>query len=500
MIVFKAKTKRRRRRADYRRCPKCRRILLVVRNALLFMMLLLLAIMECWLAIATNNSGVFLVHAFSIYPKDCHIIRRSQPANVATNLMMMLHWRKGTSPPPGLPRSAFVDRATWSSRQISTTTTSTRLDMALIPLPVDVLERLVAASSYPLSGSGAPTAAQYSTYWGRTQKERYGRFVESTIVSLLGVFFSYMLSFVLGGFVATLLGTLFLFWAILSPLLKAYQRNWEFYGGRPLVDPWSVDKNNSNNGGGGMNSFFYNNDNNDKQVDPDRAGLYGALLLGRLDDVCVVEEPSAEMEYDLTEFADYRMEDDELERFTGEPYLLRVRVVSDVAATNDSDVDDNVDPSPSPPPRELQIHARLSEEYLDLERGMPVVAILLSLSTRFDRLAAITDLYVPDAACWIGDYPYLDRAEMESLLASDDVIWNALQNEGREPLRQQPQSPRKSSSFPEEFDDDDDMGQRQQSRSSSSNTTMSEYDMDDDDDRRPPPRSSSRRPRRSQTN
>jgi hypothetical protein len=466
-----------------------------------------------WLPIlASTKSGSFFVYSFSIHsPIASSRIRLSSQPNAVTPNTMMMHWRKASpSHKALLPRSSILNPTTRSSsrpRRRSTKTTlisKTRLGMALIPLPVDDLERLVAASSYPLSGSGAPTAAQYSTYWGRTQKERYGRFVESTIVSLLGVFFSYMLSFVLGGFVATILGTLFLFWAILSPLLKAYQRNWEFYGGRPLVDPWSVDKNNA---GGGMNSFFSNMNDNDKQVDPDRAGLYGALLLGRLDDVCVVEEPSAEMEYDLTEFADYRMEDDELERFTGEPYLLRVRVVSDVAKTTDDDDDDDDDDVPSqPPPRELQIHARLSEEYLDLEPGMPVVAILLSLSTRFDRLAAITDLYVPDAACWIGDYPYLDRAEMENFLAQDDAIWNALQNEGRALSRQQqPRSPRKISSsptFPEEFDDNDDdhdvdENERPQSRASSKRTT-SEYDMDDDDDR--PSSSSSERPRRSQTN
>jgi hypothetical protein len=39
----------------------------------------------------------------------------------------------------------------------------------------------------------------------------------------------------------------------------------------------------------------------------------------------------------------------------------------------------------------------------------------------------MTDILVPDAECWIGDYPYLDRAEMESLLAEDEDIWDQLQ-------------------------------------------------------------------------
>ena len=253
--------------------------------------------------------------------------------------------------------------------------------MALVPLPTEELEQLLAV--------GAPTGEQYATYWGRTPQERYGRILESSIVSFLGVFFSYFLSFVMGGFVATILGTLFFFWGILSPQFKATQRNWEFLGGRQLVDPWKTSRKGGN---------------------PDNAGLYGALYLGFVDDVCVVEKSSDTREYDLAEFQDYTMETDELEQFTGEPYLLRVRLRDSKG-------------------RELQVHTRMSEEYLDVQRCMPVVAILLSTRRKFDELAAITDLFVPDADCWIGDYPYLNRVETQSLLAQDDEIWTALEKE-----------------------------------------------------------------------
>lgn len=104
------------------------------------------------------------------------------------------------------------------------------------------------------------------------------------------------------------------------------------------------------------------------------------------------------------------MDTDELERYTGQPYLLRVECVDSTG-------------------RQLQLHARLSQEYLEVQAGQPVVGILLSTSPRFTRLAALTDLYVPAAECWIGDYPYLDRAEVESLLAEDDEIWETLQAE-----------------------------------------------------------------------
>jgi hypothetical protein len=268
-------------------------------------------------------------------------------------------------------------------RSVGTTTTTT-LPMALVPLPTDELEELLTV--------GAPTGEQYATYWGRTRSERYGRVLESSIVSFLGVFLSYFLSFVMGGFVATILGTLFLFWGILSPQLKAYQRNWEFLGGRQLVDPWT----------GGSRR--------DDGGDPDRAGLYGALYLGFLDDVCVVENAVDTREYDLAAFADYNMETDELEQYTGEPHLLRVRLRDSKG-------------------RELQVHTRMSEEYLDLLPGMPVLAILLSTRRKFDELSAISDLFVPAADCWIGDYPYLNRADVQNLLAEDDAVWQALEQE-----------------------------------------------------------------------
>jgi hypothetical protein len=251
--------------------------------------------------------------------------------------------------------------------------------MALVPLPAEDLEQLLAI--------GPPTGAQYSTYLGRTPQERYARILESSIVSFLGVFFSYFLSFVLGGLPATILGTLFFFWGILSPQFKAAQRNWELLGGRQLVDPWAVDTRNS-----------------------DHAGLYGALYLGFVDDVCVVEKSTDTREYDLSEFTDYTMESDELEQYTGDPFLLRVRLCDSKG-------------------RELQIHTRMSEEYLDVKPQMPVVTILLSTRPKFDELAAITDLFVPDADCWIGDYPYLCRNEVQALLAEDDTIWTCLDDE-----------------------------------------------------------------------
>ncbi|KAG7358777.1 hypothetical protein IV203_015366 [Nitzschia inconspicua] len=263
----------------------------------------------------------------------------------------------------------------------SLSSTCTTRQMSLIPLPVEDLEDLLMV--------GSPSGQQYATYWGRTKREKYNQLVESAIVAFIGTFFSYFLSFVVGGFVSTIIGTMFFFWAILSPDFKARQRNWEFLGGRPLVDPWMFDE-----------ADFGRNDE----------GLFGSLLLGRVDDVCVVEDTAAIKEYDLEDFQDYTPESDELEQIAGTPYLLRLRVSDDEG-------------------RELQVHARLLEEYLGIEQGMPASAILLSTSQSFSSLAALTDIYIPDIGCFVGDYPYLNPTETEALFAEDDDLWGMLQSQ-----------------------------------------------------------------------
>ena len=246
--------------------------------------------------------------------------------------------------------------------------------MALIPLEVDLLDSFLVR--------GVPTASQYSTYWGRNSRETYSNLLESAIVTFLGVFLSYFLSFVIGGFIATILGFLFATWTLLSPELRAYQRNWELLGGRQLVDVWSTNS--------------------------EREGLYGALFVGVLQDIAVVENASDPREYDFQDFSDYTMESDELEEETGLPYLLRVRLRDSTG-------------------RSMQVHSRMSEEYLSLEPGQCVAGILLSTSPKFSQLSALTDFVVPDASCWIGDYPYLERNTLNAYLAEE--YWNVLQDE-----------------------------------------------------------------------
>ncbi|VEU37673.1 unnamed protein product [Pseudo-nitzschia multistriata] len=257
--------------------------------------------------------------------------------------------------------------------------------MALVPLPAEDVKDLLVV--------GSPSGLQYETYWGRTKRETYNRLLESTMVAAIGCFFSYFVSFVVGSFVATIFGSLFAFWAVLSPDFKARQRNWEFLGGRAIVDPWMLDDANGS-------------------VDRNNAGLYGSMFLGRIEDACVVEDNASIDEFDLEEFQDYKNEEDEQEEITGFPYLIRLRITD-----NDG--------------RELQIHSRLSEEYLGIQKGMPIAGILLSTYESFSSLSAMSDVYVPDVGCFVGDYPYLNRPGMEELLSSDDDLWNTLQSQSR---------------------------------------------------------------------
>ncbi len=269
------------------------------------------------------------------------------------------------------------------------------LQMTLLPIEKDDLAQLITKR--------LPTPAQYATYWGRTSREQYNAAFEAFGVSFLGVFGAYFLSFAVGQFVATIFGTIAGFWFILAPELKAYQRNWELTGGRELVDPWTDGE------------YFDSNEE-------DNRGLYGAFYFGRISHVSVVEDPSdpEDAEYSLDEFEDYTMETDDLEKVTGEPYILRLRVTDDER----SDYGNSG--------RELQVHTRMSEEYLGLERGMPVSTILLSASQRFESLAALTDFCVPDAGpCWVGDYPYIDRPIFEEMFTQDDELWDCLRNQGR---------------------------------------------------------------------
>lgn len=267
--------------------------------------------------------------------------------------------------------------------------------MSLLPVDRDTLSEIITKR--------LPTPAQYATYWGRTSREQYNAAFEAFGVSFLGVFAAYFLSFAVGDFIATICGCVAGFWVLLGPELKAYQRNWELTGGRELVDPWSDD-----------DIYDYEDENN--------RGLYGALYLGRISHVCVVEDPldPPEEEFTLKEMEGYTMETDDLETLTGKPYNLRLRVTDDKISDYGGDG------------RELQIHTRMSEEYLDLEPGMPVSTLLLSASQKFESLAALTDFCIPDAGpVWVGDYPYIDRPVLENLFAKDDELWDALREEGR---------------------------------------------------------------------
>ena len=250
--------------------------------------------------------------------------------------------------------------------------------MSLIPIPVNELQDIL-----PTPSKLSPSGDQYVTYLGRTPQQRFNSLFEGVSIAFLGSMFAYFISFVIGQFFATLLGIIFLFWPILSPEFKAYNRNWELVGGRDLVDVW-MDEEDYNNG-------YYD------LVPKDKRGLYGAYYVAQIEDVCVVDDvrASSEEEYDLEEFSGYTMATDELQSVTGLPWKLRLRLLDDEG-------------------RGMQVHSRMSEDYLDIQPGMNAVGVLLSTSKKFGKLAGMSDFCILDnvdgvAVSWVGDYPYLDK-------------------------------------------------------------------------------------------
>lgn len=254
--------------------------------------------------------------------------------------------------------------------------------MSLIPVPVNELEDIL-----PTPSNLTPNGDQYVTYFGRTPSQRYNSLFEGVSIAFLGSMFAYFVSFVIGQFLATLLGVVFLFWPILSPEFKAYQRNWELLGGRELVDVWTA----------GEDIVAEDTGEYWSGVPEDQRGLYGAYYVTRVEDACVVDDvrASADEEYDLGEFDDYTRATDELESVTGLPWKLRLRLLDEEG-------------------RGMQVHSGLSEEYLDIRPGMNAVGVLLSTSREFGTLAGMTDFSVFDevdgaAIAWVGDYPYLAK-------------------------------------------------------------------------------------------
>jgi len=275
--------------------------------------------------------------------------------------------------------------------------------MSLVPVPVNELRSILPAPS-----NLAPNGDQYACYLGLTPKQRFESLFEGASIAFLGSMFAYFVSFVIGQFLATCLGVVFLFWPILSPEFKAYQRNWELVGGRDLVDVWMDDDEDGEEG------YYWSG------IPEDQRGLYGAYYISRIEDVCVVDDvraPSDE-EYDLGEFNGYTMATDELESVTGLPWKLRLRLMDDEG-------------------RGMQVHSRMSEEYLDVKPGMDVVGVLLSSSKRFGELAGMTDFCVlddasPDVVAWVGDYPYLDKDIFLRTLNENGVIDGLLDFEDEE--------------------------------------------------------------------
>jgi len=183
----------------------------------------------------------------------------------------------------------------------------------------------------------------------------------------------------------------------------SYQRNRELIGPRKLVDPYyeydgdSFYRNVEDEEDDEEDEYDFNNDSNMR--------LYGAYYIASVQKVAVVESTLSpeEDELDIRDFYDYTMETDENEKTTGFPWMLRLNIGDRYG-------------------RDMQVHARMSEDYVNIRKGMPCASILLSTDKNFHFLSGLTDFYIPDARCCVGDYPYLDKWNFGRILDEEGLL------------------------------------------------------------------------------
>lgn len=59
--------------------------------------------------------------------------------------------------------------------------------------------------------------------------------------------------------------------------------------------------------------------------------------------------------------------------------------------------------------------------YGSVRVGMRCEGVLLSESLDFADLVGVSDLYVPAAGAWVGDYPYLDKVQAHTCTHTIDT-------------------------------------------------------------------------------
>ena len=69
--------------------------------------------------------------------------------------------------------------------------------------------------------------------------------------------------------------------------------------------------------------------------------------------------------------------------------------------------------------RELSVEAPFDPAFESLVPGMACEALVFGRGD-FSRLHGASDLFVPEADCWVGPYPYLDRSEFRRFLGARD--------------------------------------------------------------------------------
>jgi hypothetical protein len=68
--------------------------------------------------------------------------------------------------------------------------------------------------------------------------------------------------------------------------------------------------------------------------------------------------------------------------------------------------------------RKLRVYAPVLPSYKRVRPGMRCEGLVLSETPGFEELLGVSDLFVPAAGAWVGEYPYIDKVPFKAFLAN----------------------------------------------------------------------------------
>jgi len=68
--------------------------------------------------------------------------------------------------------------------------------------------------------------------------------------------------------------------------------------------------------------------------------------------------------------------------------------------------------------RKLRVYAPVLPSYKRVRPGMRCEGLVLSETPGFEELLGVSDLFVPAAGAWVGEYPYVDKVPFKAFLGN----------------------------------------------------------------------------------